>query len=536
MSKPKIKLSKEMKAAAKSGVTLADRLVAKTFLDDLTTPLTMDDARRQNLRGITAFHATTFWPVSGKTKEGETLTGNIEYPYYLLSPTERVEVVRQHSTVFGLVTGRMNRISAFEWDIIPEYKKEDETEYYAKCLRARIKELGTQSGLAFRIASARLYGELNKILPDCFPDLSNFDAALLRRKRRIQSAKKRDCEEVEAWLREPNIHDDYEEFVKTYVYDMLTHGVAAIYKEYLSGRLENFYVLPGGSVFPLRARYVGGYEAYAQVIYGYPTQIFFQDEISFDRYVPSSARAYGWVPVEALVNKVTEGLMFDKLMAEQADGTRPPEKVLIFGSNKDPYDPMSSDDQGAPIPEEENRRIEKIFNEKKKYSVRSITGYGTPFLLDMSKENTMDIQMRRQDQLDKAIALAFNATNNEINQTGSEGTSGRSTSEVNSEIDHGKGVMPMLIQIENFFNKDIIEMRYGPGYCYEYKKTESEKEKMELYQTQLSTGLYSVNEIRVKELNEDPFPDSQFDFPAAAVPKAQGQSESNPLFVQNARR
>lgn len=521
-TKSKIVLSKSIPKTVSKG----------SVFEDSTQPQTAGIKAYSGPRGIQIVHYSQFFPVSGKDKNGETVSGIIEYPFFHLSPDERVEIFRMCSPVFSLVTGRMNRVSAMDWDVVSEKQIEDEIAFHLKNLYERWKELRRQSNVAFVVARARILAKLKTELDELLPDGSNFDAALLRWKRENQFKSKNQCEEVEGWLEEPNVHMNFDEFRKAWTMDALVHGNAAVYKQanLESKLLENFYVLPGGTVVPLRTKHVGGFEAYAQQIMGMTPQIFFSDECSFHAYTPSSVRSYGFVPLESLINKVTESMLFDRLMAEQADGTKPPEKVVVFG-DKSSLDPTDSLIGQLPMNENEQKRIETIINEVKKEGIRTLSGVGQPIVLDMSKENTMDIQMRRQDQLDKAIAMVFGASNNEINQTGSEGTSGRATSETNADIDQGKGIMPIVTMFESFVNKDIIPYRFGPGFRFKFKHEKDEMAEIQKLQAKVSSGLFSVNELRVKDLNEAPFEGEQYDFPQGAQP-AQPGSEQAPLFVR----
>jgi len=507
--------------------------VNKSSVYDLMEPQDAGVTASKGSRGIQVVHFSQIMPVSAKDKTGMEVRGSIEYPYFYLTPDERVELFRLCSPVFSLVTGRMNRVSAMDWDVVSEEKAEEEIAFHIKNLFDRWKELRGQTTLAMRIARARILAKIMTELPELLPDGSNFEAVLLRWKRRQQFKSKGECENVEQWLEQPNVHMNFQEFRKVYVMDALVHGNASVFKQVNpdSTLLENFYLFPGGTVFPLRTKYIGGYEVFIQQILGASPQAFYEDECAFCPYAPSSVRAYGFVPLESLINKTAETLFFDKLMAEQADGTKPPEKVVIFGE-KDSLDPTNTAVGGLPMPKEEQRRIEVALTESKKAAIRTLSGVGQPIVLDLSKENTMDVQMRRQDQLDKAIAMVFNASNNEINQTGSDGTSGRATSETNADIDQGKGIMPMVTMLENFLNQDIIPYRFGSGYRFKFRHEKSETEEIAKLTAKVQSGLYSVNELRVSELNESPFEGEQYDFPQGSQVPTPGANPQNPVFTK----
>jgi hypothetical protein len=505
----------------------------KSVYQDATEPQYGGVNASKNPRGMQIVHFSQFYPVSGKDKNGNIVTGNVEYPFYHISPDERIEIFRLCSTVFSLVSGRMNRVSAMDWDVVSEHQIEDEIAYNLKSLYEHYRELKRDPNIAIVIARSRILAKLKTELPELLNDGSNFEACLLRWKRRIQFNSKSKCEEVEHWLEQPNIHMNFEEFRKAYVLDALVHGNVAVFKQNNTQTklLENFYMLAGGTVNPLRTRYVGGFEAYVQQVNGIEPQIYFSDECSFHAYVPSSVRSYGFVPLESLINKVSEAMFFDRLMSDQADGTKPPEKVVVFGdkSSLDPVDTMMGQ---LPMNPEEQKRIETIMNEVKKTAIRTLSGVGQPMVLDLSKENTMAVQMQRQDQLDRHIAMVFNASNNEINQTGSDGTSGRATSETNADIDQGKGIMPNVVMFESFINKDILPFRFGSGFKFKFKHEKDQMAEMTKLQAMMQSGLYSVNEIRVKELNESPFEGDQFDLPTNSQPAQVGTAQS-PVFMKS---
>jgi hypothetical protein len=218
------------------------------------------------------------------------------------------------------------------------------------------------------------------------------------------------AQEIEDWLAQPNINDSWADYAKKWVFDLMVHGSSATYKEIIDDKIENFYTLPGGTVLPVRSQYVGGVGAYVQIIPAMEPQLFFQDELSYTTYVPISSQSYGAIPIEALVNKVAESLLFDKLMAEQADGTRPPDKVVVFGDTTPFGGTLGEfkDDFTLPMGKAEQRRLEVKLNESKKGAIATLSGVGHPLVLDMTRENTMGVQMERQKMIREEVALVFN--------------------------------------------------------------------------------------------------------------------------------
>lgn len=501
--------------------------------EDVTNPDRHSRPREEG-RGYNVYSLSDLAKLRGQGKDGTQLEGYIEKPYFDLSIDQRVEMVRKTSPVFGVVTSRMNRISALQWDIVPIKNIEDRVAEEIRFRKMIVDEYEGTIEQPYAMKREESRQELLQILPELLPDLSNFEGSLLRWKRRTQYARNDQAAEIADWLGQPNRTHTWTEFAKLWVFDLHTHGAGAIYKEEINDLVENLYVLPGGSVIPLKDKFVGGLQAYAQVTDNYQTQVFFQDEISFSQYLPTSYRSYPLIPLEALINKVTETLFFDKLMAEQADGTKVPEKLIAF-SDKAPFGDLD-DEINVPINKDEQRRIETLVNEERKNAIRLLTGYGTPTIIDLSRENTMPIQMERQKMIREEVALVFNMSNMEVNLTGSESTSGRSTAEAQGEIEFGKGIQPIMQIIENKLNLDIIPYRWGNQYKFEFIKGRDEMAEIKKNALLVSSGLKSVNEVRTRDMNELPFPDKQFDSPQSAQPAAPPDgSQENPLFTQNSR-
>jgi hypothetical protein len=106
---------------------------------------------------------------------------------------------------------------------------------------------GSKQSIDFRHVSikARIYKELVSELPDLKPDLSNFDSALLRWKRRHQRNIESKSDEIKDWLMEPNQGTSWESYIKKVIYNLHIHGADATYKQVQDGKLENFDSLVG---------------------------------------------------------------------------------------------------------------------------------------------------------------------------------------------------------------------------------------------------------------------------------------------------
>ncbi len=356
-----------------------------------------------------------------------------------------------------------------------------------------------------------------------------------RWRKRIKYTIEDSSQKIIDWLNSANLEDDFEEFQKKWVFDLMIHGSEAIYKKYINGALEDFYLLPGGSVFPLRSKYVGAQTGYVQMLAGYMPQIYFSNELLFDSYVPISARSYGLIPIEALINKISESLLFDKLAAERADGTKPPEKLVILGSNNNMFGDIGDAGFNVPINQEEQKRIETIVNEERKNAIRVISGHGTPVIADISKADTFESQSNRQTSLKKDIALVFSATPMEMGLAGSDDTSGRSTSETQERIERERGVFPIVRIIDKTITAKIIPYKFGSGWKLEHKTGLTEAEQIKLDSMMLTSGSYDINAIR-ETRGDEPYPEEIYDRPLGISQDNQsaGQNEMSPLYIREA--
>lgn len=454
-------------------------------------------------RGLQVYTVSQLIGVTGRSKSGVILAGEVEQPLFGLSVFDRIEIAQKCDAVFGLVTSRMSRISSLDWDIVRDKKIEDRLEFTMKQCKQIYDEYANATEIRYRLIRARMVREVLRHLPDCLPDLSNFTQSLFRWKKRIEAQNDDAATEIKDWLSQPNAHDTFDDFVKKRIDSDLVHGASAIYKENVDGRLENLYVLPGGSTVPLKTKYVSALRMFAQVVPGEDSKIYFPDEIVYSTYMPTAGISYGYIPLEALVNKVAETLFFDQHAAMTADGTKPPEKIAIFGGEKSPFGGLNdSENMDIPLTREEESRIELLLNEPRKGALRVLTGYGTPAILDLSKSEVFAAQSERQRFIRESVAYVYNATNMEVNLTGSADTSGRSTSEAQADIEREKGIWPLVKDLESDINFQILPARFGSGYKFQFKSGLSEKEQAELDQLMMATGTYSVNEIRVKRGDE----------------------------------
>ena len=495
------------------------------------------DARKKGRRGANIYTLSDLLSVTGESKTGQIIAGQIQQNLFTLSLDERVQIYRKCGPVFGLITGRANRISGLSWHIKNINKDEDRAEAYLKMASDLFREFGAAS-VKHALVRMRCRAVARKFLPDLLDDFSNFIPAMMRWKRRNKIRQEDRCSQIEDWMAHPNGQRNLKEFTAETIIDMHTHGAAAWYKwrPASTGMVENVYNLPGGTVLPFRSMFVGGGMAWAQVINGVPPMIYFNSEISYLTYAPNSALSYGAVPLEALVNRIAEMLLFEEQAAMKADGTSAPEKLVVMNE----MFPYGDEELGAqlatPMSQQEQSRIETLMNEPRRNAIRLLTGHGgqgTPTVVDLSRESTFAAQSDREDKILRVVAIVFNASNIEINLTGSTDTSGRNTSEAQQESDQAKGWVPVAIAYQDKWNQEILAERWGTEYELDSDKGLTEKEQVELEQAKMATGTYDINKIRT-ERGDEPYPETEYDRPpgGSAAPKPPDGTRGNPLMVR----
>jgi phage portal protein BeeE len=481
----------------------------------------------QKQRGYQVVTLSRLMQYMGRNEYGKLESVPTDTPLFFLTPEERFRIMQTCAPVLGVISSRMNRIAGMNWVVTSDKDQEDRIVENMKSLYQLSKEFEGQMDIKYMVARVKILQKLQEKLVDLLPDLSNFQKSLIRWKKRIEFANDDKTSEIKKWLEHPNPQKKWRDFVKEWVQDYLLHGAAALYKESYSNRVDSLYLLSGGSVIPFRTEFVSSSIVYIQIPYGKEYQVFRPHELSFSQYLPTSMRSYGIVPLEALINKVTESLLFDRLMAEQADGSRFPEKLIVVMDNS----PFGSIDADLKVPSgyDNQKRLEDKLKQKIEGGILTFNGSNAE-IVDLSRENTMGMQNDRQKDIREDVAMVFNMSNMEVNLTGSGDTSGRSTSETQQEIEQGKGVAPVVGAFEDTINHDVLPYRYGVGYEVKLELSKSEREELELLQIKMATGVYSVNEIRTNDLGEVPFSKEEYDFPpgaGAAIPP--DGSQTNPF-------
>lgn len=479
-------------------------------------------------RGLNIYNVSQLQGVTGKAQNGNYLTGTVQRPLFSLSIPDRIEMFKRSTMLQGVVTSRAKRMMALKWTITKKAKDIEKLIIQAKELKEVYDEFSDPDVKSMTIRF-QIKAKLQAIIPELKDDLSNFTGALRRYKKRNERSDKEETEIISEWIKQPSLGVTFSDFLHKTTIDLMLHGSAGVYKEAnQQQQIENFYILPGGTIYPYRQTHVGGPEMYFQIIPSLESKAYFANEISYIRYVPVSWQTMGEVPVEALINKVAESLLFDKRAADQADGTRPPEKLVAFGKDPAPMGNLTDTLFDQSMPKAEQKRIETALNTARQEAIKTISGMGHPTVIDLTRSDTFSTQQNRQDKLLRDVALIFNMTNMEINLAGGEFTSGKETSDIQKEIEQEKGIGPILKMIEHLMNSDILPYRFGYDYEFKFDVGLSEQEQVNLEQQKINTGTYSTNELR-ESRGDDVYPEEEYDRPTAMGAKAPDGSAVNPL-------
>ena len=480
-------------------------------------------------RGYTVTHSSDLVSGGGRNKQGDREKFHVKREYIRTDPFIRQLIYQKCASIFGIVTSRANRISALDISIIPLKKKEDRIAQYLKDEHERWNELDepTLENLGRRLV---ILGNIREHLnADVASDLSNFDKALRRWSRRIQNYKTDYTNKIMDTLMEPSPGTTWPDLMKQKVQDLLVHGAASTYKiTNKSNKIRGLRPFPGGTLVPVRSKYLNQHdEAYVQIYDGMyrfnleEIQVFRREEVSFIPYMPNSSVGAGMIPIDALLNEISESMLFSATMADYADGSRAADWLILMGNSMGPMSP--DEDMSMPVgdgPDEgEIKRLETKLNEKKKDQSVSVYRRSAENIeaIRLDRAEMIADQINRQDQVDKKVALVFNATMGEINETGSSGTSGKSTSESQERIENARGVRPILRAFEAEYSRVIIPGWFGPGYDLNFISQRSDEERISLVERKVKSNAYDVNSIRIAE-GLDPYPEAEYDRPAGQTP------------------
>ena len=466
-------------------------------------------------RAYTIEHYNQVRSITGYDRLGNLVEANIEYPSYTLTPQERIEIYRRCALVLGIVSRRMNLIGSLEITVSKNsYLIENKISGW-KHLKSIYDDFKNSQDQEYQLAAGILGAKIRSQLPDCLPDLSNFSRAITRYNKIEKSKNKTSADQIADFLYTPNNTENFSDFVKKYVNSLLIHGHTGIHKKYnpRDNTLLSLHILPGGTVFPIRTSYTSNYAGLVQHSYETShTNILYPDECIYDIYLPISDSTMGVIPLESVINKVTEELFQEQYWSEQADGTRPIEKLLAI-SNRQLPGGFEQEGKVSPMEKAEKERMEQAVMQSKKNAITVVTGLGDIAVHDISKENIGDLQLKRKEAIIKDIAAVFNATPLEMNQTGSEGTSGRSTAEAQLEEAVRSGSYPIIKSIQDALQTGLIDPHFGSLFEIEFSSDRDDKEKMEAAREKVDSGIFSVNEVRMSDFNEEPFDEVEYDYP-----------------------
>ena len=131
--------------------------------------------------------------------------------------------------MYSVITSRMNRIAGMDWKIVSDKQQEDKLYERLKDLKQICDEYKETVEMPYQIARQKLIQEIRMTMPDVLPDLSNFQSALIRWKRRIQSQSTDQADWIREWVMQPNITDKFPDFTKKQIMDLMVHGASATY-------------------------------------------------------------------------------------------------------------------------------------------------------------------------------------------------------------------------------------------------------------------------------------------------------------------
>lgn len=473
-------------------------------------------------RGAYFYESSAIQNVTGRDKNGSLINVPTPYPQFYLTVQQRCDFARLSSPVFIVLSTRMNKISNKDFEIVRMKDEEEEVIEYLKGCYQIYKEREMYNDMKSIVMKVKAVGMISKYIEDILPDMSNFSTALLRWRKSVQHTQLSEAERIKEWLMQPNQGVTWEDFTKKYVADCLIHGACAVYKQKgADGLLDNFDTLASGSVYRAIPQYFTTYNAYVQRTSRGEAIIYHKDEISYSQYLPVGWMGGSMIPLECIIAMVSNQLLADRLMADQADGTRPPEKIVVVTNQMPNLDkteelPMNTSDQ---------KRIEEKVSRPKKYPVITLTGNDAK-ILDIGIKDAAGNSLERQVDIRKVTASVFGLSNMEMNLTGSADVSGRETGKEQGEIDRGRGEYPIQANLARAMTYDIIPGKFGTGWKMQYPETKNELEKEQLDALRLQNGKVSKNDLR-EEDGRAPWEDDRYNQPDDAA----GQGDPNGSIV-----
>jgi phage portal protein BeeE len=469
----------------------------------------------ENHRGVTVYTIGELIGISGKNKKGNIQYGPFQDPYRsFLTPHQIELIIRRSWPILSVIGKRQGQIGTLEISVKHESEGEDHRTW--EDLKQSYTEWIQSPDPEYQIAAGYAESKIREHFPEIIPGLGNFDTAMRRAERRQKRELTQKKNEIMNWLYHPNPTDTWQEFVEKWVQSAMGHGKVAIYKKWVGGILDSMYVLPGGSVTPERPYSVGEPGRYVQIVQGHENKYYAEDEISFSVYRPSASISIGYTPIEAIIDQIAAGMLQFQFVAKRADGSAPPETLVVLGEKSDLSGDLTED---ITVDTEEQARVEEKLNIARENAVAVLQGVGTPVVLDLSKGSDMPHLPELMRLIISAVGSVFQATPMEMNLGGSDYTSGRSTAEAQAEIARNTAVLPLMKKLGDIITYEILPLRYGPGWELQWPKGMSEADAVALENAKMQTGTYTADEIRQAR---------------GAEPKQEGGSDSLPATAPGA--
>ena len=107
-------------------------------------------------RGINVFTAGRQSQWQGRDRQGDIRSLPYEIPRFILTPEERFEIFQLQSHIFGIITGRMNKIGGLEYKVVPKKKIEDKIVHQLKMVKSVVDDYMGSGDLMFEMAGAML--------------------------------------------------------------------------------------------------------------------------------------------------------------------------------------------------------------------------------------------------------------------------------------------------------------------------------------------------------------------------------------------
>ena len=516
-----------------------------------------------NGQGWAIYRPENFINRSGKNTKGNILNVPIDTSsWYTVDPLTCIEIFKTNYLIQSTISRHAQIVSSLNFKIVPSSSIEDEIVYNLKRSKNLYDLIGdveiTKNDFKYNLQNKmrllkekkRHYLDIAKYLTPYYlkSDLSNFDRCIRQYAKDIKSIVNTSSGEIEDWITKPNNTIQFQDFLIQYVIDLLLHGKTAIQLPTVQVNKNNelvpihesyeifdgFQLLPGGSVFNIAHKYIGedvilgeDYPSYIQLMYntyGYGTmepKIFNCNELSTAQYLPNSSLLDGFKPIDCILSAITEVNNFSSLMVNYANEDKPPEYLIMVVDDSSMFGTSSISDTDK-VDDVEIERIQESINTKHKdESVRIMKQIGKDVkLLNIGKENILDLLFRREERIEKIINRVFNGTSNELSDQDTSSIINNGTGEVQNNIYYNSVIKPIIKTIENQFTHEIILNRFGYAstsgkgkvmWNLVFQDSESETASYNKATLAKQTGLLTTNEIRTLILGLDPTGDPNDD-------------------------